>query len=121
MSLMSDFYFLPLHYTCGLQFKFTVGKPRGCSLASFTFTGSAFSRFFHVKGVKTPSDFVETWEKFVQPSLDSTTGAMSSWAADDSANQTETPPQSTATAHSFTDKTPRSTRCDFIASNITLA
>ena len=109
----------PLHYTCGLQFKFTVGKPRGFSLTSFTFTASEFSRFFHVKGVKTPSDFVETWKKFVQPSLNSTTGAMSEWTpADDSANQTETPSQSTATAHSFTDKTPRSTRCDFIASNI---
>ena len=74
-----------------------------------------------MKGVKTPSDFVETWKKFIQPTLNSITGDMSEWTpADDSANQTEAPSQSTATAHSFTDKTPRSTRCDFIASNIIL-
>ena len=54
--------------------------------------------------MRTPSDFVAMWERFVKPSLDSTTGAMSSTiSADDSANQSETPqapPQSTTTRYS---------------------
>ena len=67
-----------------------------------------------MKGVRTPSDFVATWEKFVKPSLDSTTGAMSSTiSAGDSANQSQSPqahPQSTSARSS--DETPKSTRCD---------
>ena len=67
-----------------------------------------------MKGVRTPSDFLVTREKFVKPSLDSTTGAMTlTVSADDSANQSQSPeahPQ-LASARS-SDKTPRSTRCD---------
>lgn len=75
-----------------IQFKFTSGKPRGFSLSGFNFTGSTFSRFFHIKGVRTPSDFVATWEKEVQPSLDDTTGVMSSVvAADDTVDPLPTP------------------------------
>ena len=71
-----------------------------------------------MKGVRTPSDFVATWEKFVKPSLDAATGAMSSTiSADDSTNQFQTPqvpPQSITTRSS--DETPRSTRCDLSTS-----
>ena len=55
----------------------------------------------------------------MKPSLDSTTGTMSSTiSADDSANQAETPqahrqPTATTVTRS-SDQTPRSTRCEFI-------
>ena len=65
------------------------------------------------------SDFVATWEKFVKPSLEAATGAMSSTiSADDSTNQFQTPQipaQSTTTRSS--DETPRSTRCDLSTSS----
>ena len=51
----------------------------------------------------------------VKPSLNSTTGAMSSTlSADDSTDQPQTPhPPDKSTTTRSTDETPRSTRCDF--------
>ena len=65
--------------------------------------------------MRNPGDFVSTWEKFVKPSLDLTTGAMSSTlSADASTNQPQTTnPRDQSTTTCSPDETPRSTRCDF--------
>ena len=50
------------------------GKAKGYTVASFDWSQSEFSGFFHVKRVTTEGMFVDVWKEFVAPSLDETSG-----------------------------------------------
>ena len=60
-----------------LQLTFSNGKPKGFSVSAFDWSKSEFSRFFNLKCVKTESEFLAAWEKFIAPSLCTDTGVYS--------------------------------------------
>lgn len=45
-------------------------------MATFDWSQSEFSKFFHIKRVTTESLFVDVWEKFIAPSLNETSGIL---------------------------------------------
>ena len=91
MKLINIFIHIPL------QFKFAEGKPRGFGIHAFDWGQSQFSRFFHLKQVKTGREFYEVWTKCVAPSLDSTTGLYRTTREEQDGNQVPPPVDASAT------------------------